>query len=167
MDTTTGCDWRGPDIDGVDELSARVFEAWIRTAHLQRQFAMRALPDTEVHPGQARCLWAIAGNDGITLGDLAEMLHLARPTVSIMVSRLEEAGLVAKAADPDDQRLTRLAVTPEGRELEGRLRAFHRTYINETIGALSESDRLELERLLGLMRANIETAIARQDGATA
>jgi MarR family transcriptional regulator, organic hydroperoxide resistance regulator len=164
MDTGPDDALRAPDLEGVDELSLGVYEAWGRTLHLQRQLAMRILPEKHLHPGQARCLWAISTNDGISQRDLADQLHLARPTVSIMLQSLEKSGLIEKSSHPDDQRLTRLRLTEAGHMLDARLREFHREYINDTIGAMSEQDRIEFERLLGVLRENIERAIERKDG---
>ncbi len=150
---------RSPALEGVDPLSLEVYEAWGQTLHLQRQAALRFLPDKHMHPGQARCLWAISTNDGITQRDLAELLHVSRPTVTTMLQRLERADLVERSNDSEDQRLTRICLTPAGRELDAGMRAFHREYINTTIGSLSEHDRAELVRLLGLLRDNIETLL--------
>jgi DNA-binding MarR family transcriptional regulator len=155
---------RAPDLEGVDDLSLGVYEAWGWTLHLQRQLAMRILPEKHLHPGQARCVWAISTNEGISQRDLAELLHLSRPTVSIMLQNLEKAGLIDKSTDPDDQRLTRICLTKAGLKLDARLREFHREYINATIGAMPERDRREFERLLGVLRGNIERAIESQDG---
>jgi DNA-binding MarR family transcriptional regulator len=125
---------------------------------------MRIRPERHLHPGQARCIWVISTNDGISQRDLAELLHLSRPTVSIMLQNLERAGLIEKTAHPDDQRVTCICLTEAGRELDVRLRRFHREYINATIGAMSRKDRKEFERLLGRLRTNIEQAIEEQDG---
>jgi DNA-binding MarR family transcriptional regulator len=147
---------RPPDLEGVDELSLRAYEEWAQTLHVQRQLALRLMPDKDMHPGQARCIWAISTNDGITQRDLAELLHVSRPTVTAMLQRLERSGFVERSNDADDARLTRICLTPSGRELDGKLRAFHRDYINATIGSMSEADRSQFVRLLGVLRANIE-----------
>jgi DNA-binding MarR family transcriptional regulator len=164
MDIGPGHEPKGLDLEGVDELSLGVYEAWGRTLHLQRQLAMRMLPEKHLHPAQARCLWAISANDGISQRDLADLLHVSRPTVSIMLQNLEKAGLIEKRAHPEDQRITCICLTGAGRDLALRLRAFHREYINVTIGAMSEKDRRDFERLLTILRANIERAIESQDG---
>ena len=135
------------DLEGVDAVSLRVYEAWGCTLHLQRQLAGRILPEKTLHPAQARCIWAISSNDDITQRDLAELLHLSRPTVSTMLQRMEKAGLVERHSDADDQ----------------RLRQFHREFINATIGSMTPQDQREFERLLGLMRDNIGIALASID----
>ena len=159
METDTVGAVRPPDLQGVDAVSLRAYEAWGRTLHLQRQLALRILPDKSLHPGQARCIWTISSNDDITQRDLAGLLHLSPPTVSAMVRKLETAGLVERHSDADDQRLTRMRLTPAGRTLDTRLREFHREYINATVGCMDDDDQREFTRLLELMRDSMETAL--------
>jgi MarR family transcriptional regulator, organic hydroperoxide resistance regulator len=153
------CGARPPDLEGVDEVALRVYEAWGRTLHLQRQLALKVLPDKSLHPAQARCLWAISSNHDITQRDLADLLHLSRPTVTAMLQRMEKAGLVERRSDPVDHRLTRIRVTAAGTELDAGMREFHRSFINATIGCMSTADQEEFERLLGIVRHNIESAL--------
>ena len=154
-----GAPVRAPDLDGVDDVSLRAYEEWGRTMHLQRQLALRLLPDRTLHPAQARCIWTISSNDDITQRDLADLLHISRPTVTTMVQKLEKAGLVERHSDEDDQRLTRIRLTDAGRALDARLREFHRGFINATVGCMTLDDQREFARLLDLMRTSMETEL--------
>ena len=49
-----------------------------------------------------------------TVTELAERLQLAQSTVTELVSRAEESGLVAREASSDDGRVAHLRLTPEG-----------------------------------------------------
>ena len=145
-------------LDGVDELSSRVFRALLTALRLHKQQMMRALATRGIHPGQAFCLRVLAERDGITQRDLADTLHLARPTVTKMVQALERSGAVERRPDPDDQRLTRVYLTGGGRELAAEMNGVAAGYINATIGTLPEDDRRELARLLEELGASIERA---------
>ncbi len=165
----TGCHHppiRPPDLVDMDPLLLKAYDEWGQTMHLQRQLALRFLPDTGMHPGQAKCLWAISTNDGITQRDLADLLHVSRPTVTAMLHRLERSGYIERSNDEDDARLTRIFLTDAGRELDERLRAFHRKYIDATIGSFSKPDRAEFVRLLGVLRDNIEHQLHDQEEPT-
>ena len=154
---------RLPELDGVDDLTLRAYEAWGQTLHVQRQLALKLMPDKDMHPGQAKCLWAIASNDGITQRDLAELLHVSRPTVTAMLQRLERSALIERSNDADDARLTRICLTTAGREFDERLRVFHRDYINASIGSMSDTDLAEFTRLLGVLRENIEHGLVNKE----
>ena len=49
-----------------------------------------------------------------TVTELAERLQLAQSTVTELVSRAEESGLVARETSSDDARVAHLRLTPEG-----------------------------------------------------
>jgi DNA-binding MarR family transcriptional regulator len=151
------------ELEGVDELSTRVFRAFLGALRLHGQLMIAALGELDTHPGQALCLRFLAANDGVTQRDLADSLHLARPTVCKMVQAMERAGAIERRPDDHDQRLTRVYITAAGHKLETELRTVSAAQINETIGALSERDRRQLGRLLEALSARISAAIdARQ-----
>jgi DNA-binding MarR family transcriptional regulator len=155
------------ELEAVDELSAAVFRAFIATLRLHRQLMVKTLSGSGGHPGQAICLRLLAAHDDMTQRDLADALHLSRPTVSRMVRSLQREGLVERRPDEADQRLTRVALTAAGRDAERVQRAGTADYVNQTIGTLSAADRRELARLLGLLAVSISQAMAAPPETTA
>jgi DNA-binding MarR family transcriptional regulator len=148
-----------PDsLDGVDELSSRVFRAFMGTLRLHRRLMMQELADRGIHPGQAMCLRLLAANDGISQRDLAAALHVARPTVTKMLKSMEKSGLVRREPDAADARLTRVELTGAGRAEEKQMGAVAAVYVNATIATLPECDRRELARLLDALGGAIERA---------
>ena len=135
-------------LDGVDELSSRVFRAFIGTVRLHRRLMTQVLADHGVHHGQAMCLHLLVANDGIAQRDLARAMHVAPPTVTRMLHSMEKAGLVRRRPDAADARLTSVELTEAGRAEEKEMRAAAAEYVNATIGTLPEADRRELARLL-------------------
>lgn len=148
-----------PALDGIDPLSYRVFQAFVRTLHLHRQLMARTLVEDGSHPGQAICLRILAAQDGISQRDLARALHLTPPTVTAMLQRMERAGIVERRPDEADQRITRVRLTAEGRRLEERLRGIFARYIGQALDSMSEDDRRELERLLNILADNTARAL--------
>src|SRR3954469_6658464 len=72
-------------------------------------------------PAQHQLMLAIRGHDGQdpTIGDVADHLQLRHHSAVGLVDRAEEAGLVRRSSDADDQRIVRLSLTPLGhRRLE-------------------------------------------------
>jgi len=153
--------------DGVDELSAEAFRAFISTARLHARLITRLVDDGEgAHPGQLFCLRAIAHHDGITQRDLAEELHVARPTITRMLQGMERAGIVERHVDERDQRLTRVHLTDRGREFETKFRRIAAAYVKDTIARLPAADRRELIRLLRALRETIAAAMEAREDAT-
>ena len=146
--------------DGVDELSAETFRAFISTMRLHARLITRLVDEDEgVHPGQLFCLRVIANHDGIAQRDLAEELHVARPSVTRMLQGMERAGMVERRDDEHDQRLTRVYLTDRGRDFDSRFRHVAAAYVKDTIGRLPAADRRELIRLLHAFGETLATAV--------
>jgi len=152
-----------PDLENVDELTSRAFQAFRKTVHLQRQLALKAVGQKGVHIGEAFCLRLLAVKDGLSQRDLADVLHLSRPRVTGMLQALEKAGAVKRRSDEHDRRLTRVFITQVGRHREMELRSIVGIYINETFGALSATDTRELERLLGLLADQVSEMLQKEE----
>jgi DNA-binding MarR family transcriptional regulator len=157
----------GADLDGVDELSAQVFSAFIRVLQMHRRYMSKALAEQGTHAGQAFCLRFVGERDGITQRDLAAELHLAPPTVTKMLQAMQKAGVVERRQDEHDQRLTRVYLTTAGRRLLDEVRVVASNYVNQTIAPLPEEDRRELLRLLGALSDGMRQAAAGESGAHA
>jgi DNA-binding MarR family transcriptional regulator len=152
-----------PDLTGVEPSTAGVLSAFRQTMHLNRQLFMRLAAGSGGHSGRTIVLGVLASHDGITQKDLAERMHLARPTVTTMLQKMEHEGLIERWDDPEDQRLTRIRLTDAGRTVGKDMGDVYARYVNMTIGTLSEADRLEFARLLGLMSDNITAALKELD----
>ena len=69
-------------------------------------------------------------------GDLAEAEAINPTLLSRVVGRLEEAGLVARARDPEDGRAALVEVTKEGRRAMRRLRARRNKVLSARLSGL-------------------------------
>lgn len=58
--------------------------------------------------------------DGRSIGAIGERLSLESSTVTPLVKRMESAGLVTRARNPEDERQVRVTLTPKGAELRDR-----------------------------------------------
>ena len=68
--------------------------------------------------------------------ELATVLCMPKPTVTVIVKRLEAAGFLRRAIDPGDLRRHRLTITPSGRKA-----------ITRGLALLSDAFGVRLERL--------------------
>jgi DNA-binding MarR family transcriptional regulator len=75
---------------------------------------------------QQAVMRALVGSAGMSLKELSAHLGLAHSTVSGIVDRLQERGLVERKADEADKRVTRIGVTQEVRD-----------YVRDTMPRLS------------------------------
>jgi len=77
-------------------------------------------------PSHHQLLLAIRGHGSApSIGDIATHLLLKHHSAVELVDRAVAAGLVARVADPDDQRVVRLALTTDGSDRLEALSAQH------------------------------------------
>ncbi|OPZ62423.1 MAG: Organic hydroperoxide resistance transcriptional regulator [Firmicutes bacterium ADurb.Bin506] len=138
-------------------IAERVFSAFFRAMRIHGQTLFRAVGEKGLYPGQARCLWIVHRNAGIAQRELADRLHVARPTITVMLQKMEKAGLIMRRVDEDDQRLTRIYLTDEGMAVRARLEKALGEFVSNGIGRMSERDQLEFERLLNLLCENLSS----------
>ena len=85
---------------------------------------------------------------GCPIGTLATEMFQSFPTMTGIVDRLKDAGLVARGDDPADRRKVVISLTPAGRDLLDRARNTQRARIVYALEKFSAQDRREFLRLL-------------------
>ncbi len=136
------------ELDNLDPLTARAFSALHRTLSLHKRGMVKELSAVGAHPVEAFCLRLLLKEDGMSQRDLAERLHVSRPWMTRLLQSMERSGLVVRRDDEQDQRLTRVFLTHEGRERERGHRDVIAAYLAKTLGSLPDDDKMELERIL-------------------
>jgi DNA-binding MarR family transcriptional regulator len=92
--------------------------------------------------------------------ELATSQALAQPTVTQLVGRLAERGLVERTRDPRDGRAVLVSPTPAGREALDRLRREYRALLRAQLAERSDEDVMALAAATALMEDLID-ALAR------
>jgi len=143
----------------VDTATMEAFRAFKRAMMLHRRLLMSTFAEERIHPAQAGCLQALAHRDGIGQSELAEMLHVSRPTVTTMLQRMESGGVIERRPDPVDSRITRVYLTDEGRALADRMHAGFVDMLNVSMGWMPDGDKAEFTRVLGAINDHVETVL--------
>jgi DNA-binding MarR family transcriptional regulator len=133
------------------ELATRLRLAIARSARRLRQEA-----GTDLSPSLTAALATVEAHGPLTPSELAARERVQRPTVTRIAGRLEELGLVTRAADPGDRRSALITVTPAGRELLAAARTRKDAFLSERLDALAPEDRATLERAAALLEGMLE-----------
>jgi DNA-binding MarR family transcriptional regulator len=72
------------------------------------------------------------------------------------LDRLEQAGLITRAPDPDDRRGTQIALTPAGRQLIDDVTAAHLDNERELLSSLTAAEQQQLADLLRKLRLGLQ-----------
>jgi len=119
-----------------------------------------------VSASEARALIELVSARGIAQGELAGLLGLDKSTVSRLAAGLERKGWIRRGRDDDNQRYVRLYLTPEGREVAGRVWQAWQSRQARILAKLSPDERAGLMAGLGgLVRGLAAEGRARQPAA--
>ncbi len=137
---------RGPDRAGDEEVAARLRLAVMRLARRLRQQTVDDLSPTLVS-----ALATVERHGPLTLGRLAELERVKRPSITRVVAALEERGLASCEADAADRRVRRVAISATGRRLLQRNRSRKTAYLTHQLGELSRADVASLARAVEVL----------------
>ena len=93
------------------------------TAHALRKAFTRRAASVGVTGAQWKVLFKLTLKPGLRQTDLADLLDIEPITLTRIIDRLQEAGLVERTPDPTDRRAWRLHVTEKAQPVVGKLRA--------------------------------------------
>jgi DNA-binding MarR family transcriptional regulator len=110
-----------------------------------------------VTPPQWGVLSLLYNQDGQTIGALSQQRAIDAPTVTGIVKRLEQSGLVERRHDLEDRRLVKVYLTDEGREIMRFLPDAAIEFSNTMAQGFSEDEKLDLQAKLQRIIANLST----------
>ena len=127
----------------IVSLSVADYRALAEFRHALRQFlafSEAAAGEAGLTPAQHQALLAIKGmpegQDGVSVGELAQWLGVRHHSCVGLVERLGALGLVLKRADPQDKRRVVLRLTAKAERKLEALTAVHRDELRRRSGAL-------------------------------
>ena len=106
---------------------------------------------TQIGAAQLSALSVIVYAGPITHSALATAEQVSRPTISVVVRRLEQAGLIDREIDESDRRVVRLRATPRGREVLEHGRRLRLETLTRRLSTLTASELAELETAVGTL----------------
>lgn len=125
---------------------------------------LRTLADQRAREfGMTRAQWAVLvrleHSEGLKQSALAEMLDIQPITLTRLVDRLCESGMIERRPDPNDRRAKLLYLTPAARPLMAQLNAAGEDVMNTALAGISDPDVQNMIANLELARETIREAI--------
>lgn len=115
--------------------------------------------------GATRAQWAVLSRlnrcEGLKQSELAELLDLQPISLTRLLDRLAENGLIERRPDPNDRRANRLYLTPAARPLLDQLTALGEEVMGQVLDGLDDKAAGRLLNDLDVMRENLRAAIGR------
>ena len=119
--------------------------------------------DLGVHPGQLPILSRLHEKEGASQRELADMLHIKPPTVTVTIRRLEKAELVYRKTDESDLRVTRIYLTEKGKDAVKDIHTLAEGLEKVLRRGFSKSEICLLRRFLQQMIDNLEQAAKQEE----
>ena len=132
------------------EVADRLGMAITRLARLLRQQAA-----DDLTPTMRAAVGTIAREGPLTLGELAASEQVAPPTVTKVVAKLEDRGLVEREADPTDRRVVRVVLSDRGQRWLEADRQRRHAWLAERIDNLDAAERDRLVRAVDAIESLI------------
>ena len=135
----------------VPELADQLRFSITRTARRLRQQG-----DPALSPTLAAALSTIERAGPLGPSELARLERVQKPTITRVVTRLCDAGLVERLPDERDRRAALLTVTPAGSQALRDLRRQKTAYLVDRLSGLDSEDREVLARASDLLERMLE-----------
>src|SRR5450759_915823 len=114
--------------------------------------------------GMSRAQWAVLfrldRSEGLKQSELAELLDLQPITLTRLLDRLSDNGLIERRADPNDRRANRLFLTPAARPLLERLTVLGEDMMGTVLEGLDAKSIDRMLKELGTLKDNLRRAIS-------
>lgn len=107
---------------------------------------------SDLTPSQARVIFSLGNTDGMTCKDIGDITLITKGTLTGVVDRLEEKGLVERWSVEGDGRKTIVALTKRGERIYAREFPRHVEFLKTRFDKLSAGDRKQAVELLSKIR---------------
>jgi len=97
---------------------------------------------------QANVIFTLGNTEGMTCKDIGDWTHITKGTLTGVIDRLENKGLVERWAVEGDGRKTIVALTRKGERIFEQEYPRHISYLKERFDGLKATDRKQATQLL-------------------
>lgn len=133
----------------VKQLQTRLFEAFLQSSGVDA-----------FNGPQGWILCALWYEDDIPIVELSRRTGLAKSTLTAMLGRMEDAGLIRRLADEKDRRVVRVHLTESSESLRAHCEAMARQLEEATFAGFSREERETFSAMLSRMASNLEATEA-------
>lgn len=135
----------------TDELATTAARLRVALVRLSRLLRQRARVTDDLTATLLAALGTIEARGPIPLGELAAAEAVQPPTMTKVVAKLADRGLVERQVDTGDRRVARVAVTPAGRALIAASRTRRDAFLAQQLATLSPADLASLVAALPVL----------------
>ena len=135
-------------ISQIKLIGGRVFEKILARENI-----------SEFNGAQGKILYVLWQRDKISIIELSKAVGLANTTLTSMLDRMEESGLIKRFPDPDDRRKNLIALTDKARGLREKYEQVSQEMNEVYYKGFTEEEIIEFEMYLQRVLKNVKEKI--------
>ena len=135
----------------IGKLVARIHEASHKW--LEKELASAGLRG--LAPSHGDVLAYLFGNGEASMHELADFAHRTRPTMTVLVDKMEKLGLVTRRKSESDTRSQIVTLTPRGKSLHPSFDDISRRFVAMLYAGISDKEARATEETLSKILLNL------------
>lgn len=132
-------------ISQVKQVQGRVFQRLLTESGVE-----------EFNGPQGHILYVLWQEDSIPIAWLVQRTGLAKSTLTAMLARMEETGLIIRESSPEDKRQVIVSLTAKARELQAKYDEVSEQMNQLFYRGMTQEDANALDRLLCRVLENLQ-----------
>src|SRR5690242_18773719 len=142
-------------------ISREIAVGVVDVARMLRTYADQRARQFGISRAQWVVLMRLDRSEGLKQSELAEILDLQPISLTRMLDRLADNGMIERRPDPNDRRANRLYLTPAARPLLEQLAGLGQEMMEVVLAGLDERANARLLHDLAVIKDNLRAAIGR------
>lgn len=107
--------------------------------------------ENELVPSHGDILFCLYTNKKMTMKEIAHNIHRTKPTVTVLINKLEKLGYVKKESSNEDNRFTYITLTTKGKNFKSVFETISKDLNSLLSKNLSKNEYIMLEKILEKM----------------
>mgnify|MGYP002860934688 CR=1 FL=1 len=140
------------------EIRQNVMESAFALARAMHRGPRRM--EHDLPPAVERTLLAVSENDGLSSGQLCELLDIRPSSASELTDKMAEKGLLEKKADEADKRINRIFLTELGKAQAARIAEVRSEALSAFSACFTDEEAAQFADLANRLSAHLRTARA-------
>ena len=117
------------------------------------------LAEVGIYRGQPPIMGLLYQHDGMSQKEMASALNLSPATMTVTLKRMEKAGLVRREMDEHDQRILRVHLSEQGRQMWLKSADQIRAVTEELMEGFTPEEERQMREYLYRIARNMERAV--------
>jgi DNA-binding MarR family transcriptional regulator len=147
-----GSDLLTPTQIAVKEPFLVLVRELVRTYQAFSAYSEENIRELGLTAPQFDVICTLGNTPGMMMGQLAEKTLVTKGTLTGIIDRLEQKGLVRREVPPENRRCFIIVLTPEGERVFETVFPAHIDYLKERLGQLSNDEIQQIQSSLERLR---------------